>query len=81
MTTRPRGPPAQLAAMPPRVTSSSGVGTYGGLKSCTDGHAATLSLQCLRWPLRASHIVYQRFQQAWQSSAYQQINAPPQAWQ
>lgn len=34
MTRRPRLPPAQLAAMPPRVTSSSGVGTYGGLNSC-----------------------------------------------
>ncbi len=34
MTRRPRMPPAQLAAMPPRVTSASGVGTYGGLNSC-----------------------------------------------
>jgi hypothetical protein len=56
MTTRPRGPPAQLAAMPPRLTSSSGVGTYGGLKSCTNGHTVTPSLLCPRWPLHASQI-------------------------
>ncbi len=41
MTTRPLLPPAHAAAIPPRATSSSGVGTYGGLNTCTPHHALT----------------------------------------
>mgnify|MGYP001806883930 CR=1 FL=1 len=38
MTRRPFQPPAHAEAMPRPSTSSSGVGTYGGLNSCR--HAA-----------------------------------------
>eukprot|EP00955_Chlamydomonas_euryale_P104108 365540-Chlamydomonas_euryale.AAC.15 len=39
MTTRPRCPPAHARAMPFWVTSSSDVGTYGGLKICKPHNA------------------------------------------